>query len=201
MRSTVRITTANTSEPFSEAEIREFLRVDDEQSESNVIKALIIAARQATENYLNRCLMTTTYTMNLDEWPLIDNSINEESIELLPSPVQSITSVKYYNSTNVLTTLTENTDYFKDLNEAPALIIPVDSWSYSVYDRPDAIEVIFVAGYATKEAIPHPIKHAMRMLIKHLYDNRDAVQIGQQPTEMPFGYEYLLQNYRIFRFM
>lgn len=42
------------------------------------------------------------------------------------------------------------------------------------------------------------VRAAMLLLIGHWYSNREAVVIGQTPSEVPFAVEALLQPYKIY---
>lgn len=56
-------------------------------------------------------------------------------------------------------------------------------------------------GYAEDEDSILPgedVKAAMLLLIGHWYANREAVNIGNITTEIPFAVEALLQPYRIY---
>ncbi|MBJ9352434.1 phage gp6-like head-tail connector protein [Citrobacter koseri] len=56
-------------------------------------------------------------------------------------------------------------------------------------------------GYAEDEDSILPgddVKAAMLLLIGHWYANREAVNIGNITTEVPFAVEALLQPYRIY---
>ncbi|MGY6355676.1 head-tail connector protein [Citrobacter amalonaticus] len=56
-------------------------------------------------------------------------------------------------------------------------------------------------GYAEDEdsiLLGDDVKAAMLLLIGHWYANREAVNIGNITTEIPFAVEALLQPYRIY---
>ena len=69
------------------------------------------------------------------------------------------------------------------------------SWP-SVRDQPQAITVRAVMGYASASAVPYPLKQAMKLLIGHWYENREAVVVGQVPMEVPLAAEALISPYR-----
>ncbi|KOX49882.1 hypothetical protein ADL19_19675 [Streptomyces purpurogeneiscleroticus] len=61
--------------------------------------------------------------------------------------------------------------------------------------------VRYRAGYAAdgeRSTVPAPIRHAILLMVGHLYSNRDAVTTtAAQPAQLPFGVEALLAPYRI----
>lgn len=63
------------------------------------------------------------------------------------------------------------------------------------------IAVRYQAGYAAaddRSTVPAPIRHAILLMVGHLYSNRDAVTTtAAQPAQLPFGVEALLAPYRI----
>ncbi len=57
------------------------------------------------------------------------------------------------------------------------------------------------AGYPTvdgRSTVPAPIRHAILLMVGHLYGSRDAVTTtAAQPAQLPLGVEALLAPYRI----
>lgn len=58
------------------------------------------------------------------------------------------------------------------------------------------------AGYAPsddgKSTVPAPIRHAILLMVSHLFNNRDAVTTTQaQPVTLPLGVDALLSPYRV----
>lgn len=84
-------------------------------------------------------------------------------------PVQSITSIKYYDTDNVQQTLTV-TDYpLFDGNLKPLRGV---TWP-TAYDRPDAYEITFVAGYGAPSDVPPGIIQAALLLVGHYFETRE----------------------------
>jgi len=56
-----------------------------------------------------------------------------------------------------------------------------------------------VAGYgASGSYVPDPINHAIKMLIAHLYENRELfLQTGAVPKELPLTFRSLCAPFRI----
>jgi uncharacterized phiE125 gp8 family phage protein len=97
-----------------------------------------------------QALITQTWKVNLCGWPC-------DGIRLPLGPVQSVTTVKYYNSANSQATLsTANYALYTDA------LGPYIGWLHgysvpSLYPRADAIEVTFVAGYGMSlKTFPRP---------------------------------------------
>lgn len=190
--SAIKVYTAPTTYPVSLAEAKLHLRVDG-TDEDTLINSLIAAATAMAENFTWRTIMTTVYEYIDDDFDPV--------IELDTYPIASIDSVKYYDTTNTLQTLSAS-NYESNLNESPATIRPKSGLTWpDVYDRYDAVTVRFTAGYASAAVVPAPIKQAVLMVIGHLYANREDVVTGTQVNSMPQSSQYLLTPYRVNRFV
>ena len=154
-----------TTEPVSLEQARLQIGLDAADTSSDtMLTALITAAREYVENYTNRVLVSTT-------WQAFMDSFDTRHIELFKLPVTAIASVKYYNSSNLLTTL-DTTKYVTDLISEPARLLPISGYDWpDTYDRPNAVEIDFTAGYAVGQ-LPKLIQAAMLMIIAHLEANR-----------------------------
>ena len=56
--------------------------------------------------------------------------------------------------------------------------------------------VRYRAGYADG-AVPAPIRHAILLMVGHLYENRMAVTVATGMTALPMGVDALLSPYRV----
>ena len=101
----LRVTTEPTVEPVTLTEAKLQCRVDVADDDA-LITRLISAARSRAEQITQRSIAEQSLTLYLDEFPT-------DAIELLKGPVNTITSVKYYNDAGVLTTIT-STNYALD---------------------------------------------------------------------------------------
>ena len=190
---TYTLKTAPASEPVTLAEVRQHCRVsinDDDLYLDN----LIVAARRWVENYIKRQLITAT-------WELRATCFPPGGFVLLNPPVTAVSSVKYYNSGNTLTTLAV-TQYDVDTYSAPGRIYPAygKTWP-EVYSKANAVVVEYVAGYGlTGASVPADIRHAMMMLISHLYETREPIITGTIVAKVPYACETLLWPYRVLWF-
>lgn len=179
--------TGPATEPLTYAEVKAFLRLNDD-SEQTFVTTLITIARQIVEGQTWRPLISQSWALQFDasELNLFISNINK-------APIISIDSVTYYDVNNALQTLSP-TLYETDIYGNPARFrlksIP------TVYDRMGALIVNFVCGYTNASAVPQAIKQAMLLIIGHLYENRSDVLTGTQINEMPLASRYLLEPYR-----
>ena len=183
-----KIVTEPTVEPITTAEAKLYLKVDI-SDEDALIAELIKAARIMAENYTGRQLVTATWELYLDEFP--------EVIELYRCPVGSVTSIKYYDSDNVLQTL--STDYYTvDAVSQPARIAEAPDYAWpSTEDRVNAVIVKYDAGYGLAASVPEPFKVAIKLTVGHLYETRQDVTKDKM-HELPLGAKHILNFYRVY---
>lgn len=193
---TVTLVTAPTSEPITRAEAKAHLRVDS-TAEDTLIDNLIKAFRfsvDGKDGWLNRALITQTWKLYLDRFPL---SSRTPVIVPLP-PLQSVTHIKYYDADGTQQTWGAS-NYVVDSAAEPGLIFPAYNvvWP-TTRDMPNAVEIQFVAGYgASSTYIPEAIRQAGLLQIGHWYANRESVAVGASVQTMPQASEWLLRPYHV----
>lgn len=124
----------------------------------------------------------------MDEFP--------DVIYLEKSPITSVSYIKYYNSSNTLTTM-DSSDYVVDTYSEPGRIEIAygQSWP-DTYTRPSAVNIRFIAGYgATSAYVPDTIKDGIYLTLTHLFENR-----GDEGRRMPLVIKDVLEPYRVFQF-
>jgi len=167
--------TDSTTELVTLQEAKDFLRVTF-NDDNSLIDSLRKAARKWCDNYASISFFTQTWTLRLDGFPGDDRHI-----ELWRPPVQSVTSVKYYDSNNSLQTW-DSSNYIVDTKSNTARIDAINSYP-DTYDRVDAVEVEYIAGYADIDDVPEDIKQAVLILIADFYEIRQNVIVGSQVNE------------------
>lgn len=180
---TLRLIDAPESEPVTVAEVKRDARIDHTDLDTD-IGTLITAARQTAEDRTGRALMPQTWELVLDDFPG-----SEGEIVIGKLPIDSITSVKYYDAAGVLQTL-DSDQYTLDADTLPGRILPAYSvvWP-SVYDIKNAVIIRFVAGYADADSVPAEIKMWIRLQV--------AREVGGDQVKItPFA-DALLDAYRL----
>jgi uncharacterized phiE125 gp8 family phage protein len=169
------------------ADLKSHLRVTHTQ-EDTLIGALRSAAISWVEEHCNIKLGSYTARGYLTDWRPAYFPIG---------PVTAISEVKYQTTadkdyTTDLTTLA-TTLWFTDEVTQPARIAFRDyptTYDYAL----TPVVVTFTAGYTT---MPAPVVHAIRLLVAHMYENRQEEVIGAMTTRLKFGLEALLNPFRI----
>ena len=176
-----------TVEPISLVEAKSQIRVDISDDDT-LISSYIKASRIDCEDFLNRQMITATWELYLDFFPSI--------IYLPRPPLQSVSSIKYYDSDDILQTISSS-DYIVDTKSFQGRIVEASSYSWpSTYDKPNAVIVTFVCGYGDEGSdVPETFRQAIRLLVGHYYENREETQIIQM-RELPAGVSRLLWKKR-----
>lgn len=186
------LVTPPASEPIDLATAKSHLEVVGTSKNAD-ITSLITVARRNIERYLKRAMITQT-------WKVYYDCFNEEMILPFP-PVQTLTHVKYYNTSGTLTTLASSNYFFDQFSEPARVIRGYDvTWPDLQEKKPNAVEIQFVCGYGDASDIPEDIIHAMKLLIEDYYDNRGEVVLGTFSQRIKGHISNLLHDYRIYRF-
>jgi uncharacterized phiE125 gp8 family phage protein len=179
------VVTEPTSEPLTEKEAREHLRFAGDY-ETDLILALVAAARRYCETYTGRAFITQTLRLTLDCFPA--NEI------LLPRPpLASVTNIQYTDSDGDTQTVDSST-YVVDAAAVPGRIALAygEQWPTDAIEQIAAVRINYVAGYGDAADVPQTIKHAMRLLIEHWFIHRAAVDnVGK---EVAFAVKALLNT-------
>ncbi len=183
----VRIITPVATEPITLAEVRQHLRLPENEVEDNLLLSLITTARSYCEHYTRRALAEQTLEVYLDRF------LSTDPIELPCPPLQSVTEIGYKDSVDVETILSPSV-YLVDVDCEPGQVMPVFGMSWPVFTPlpSSPIRIRFVAGY---EELPVSIRLAMLLLIGHWYENREAT--GTANSVIDFSVHSLLAPYRV----
>ena len=167
------------------AELKEHLRVDS-NDEDTLIEAYRDAAIAWVEDYCNTRLGDVTAVGYMDYF---------YNARFPVGPVDSITNVTYLDTANASQTLA-TTKYWYDI-KTKATRITFDSVPDLYDDTFNAVQINMVLGYP-EASIPNPIITAIRLMVGHLYENRQEVTSGGGvPREIPMGMHAILSPYRI----
>jgi uncharacterized phiE125 gp8 family phage protein len=138
--------------------------------EDTLISDKITAAREDCEAFQGRAFITQTWHLWLDEWPAF--------IKIPLPPLVSVTSIKYYDTSNTEATVTAS-DYYVDSNSEPGEIHLTygKSWPSTTLRTKNGICVEFVCGYgAAGSNVPQAVRSAILLQMAELYENREDTE-------------------------
>src|SRR5579859_563731 len=134
-------------EPITLDQAKNHLRVDISDDDA-LITRLITATREACEAFIHGYLITQTVRVSYDQFPF-----DQAPIWIPAEPLQSITSVKWFDQTNTPTTLNAwsggTGDYILDTDHEPARLVlpPGSNWPGSSLWPVSPVQVTAVVGF------------------------------------------------------
>ncbi len=174
------IHTEPASEPITLAEAKAYLRIDSSGDDA-LITSLIVSARKLCEEHMQRAIMSQTLQLLLDNLDDIDDPLWEgmrtgpylnyykNYIDLPMPPVTSVTHIKTYDDEDTATTFASS-KYYVDNAKQPARIVLRTGETFPTALRvANAIEVQYIVGYASSNAVPEPITFAIYQVLTYLY--------------------------------
>ncbi len=174
------LTTAPTIRPVTREEVKAHLRLDQtDTSEDAFIETLIKAATEYYQTRSRLQLITATYIQYLDEFPT-------DQLELDRPPLQSVTSIKYDDLNDAEQTLATSV-YEVDTFSSVGRFQLQEGESYpSTFDKANAVRIEYKAGYGdTRDTVPDLIKSTIKLIVAHLFENRDFVHRMGNVAEIP----------------
>lgn len=182
-------------EPVTLEEAKAHCRVDT-SDDDGLLADLVIAATRHCERFTHRRFISQVLEDRRDAAPC---SVWESPT----APVLSITSVSYVDTagaTQAWSSTLYRTDLPAGATAGPARLTPIFAGSWPQTQAViNAFTVRFVAGYGTTAAsVPYDIKAAIKLMVGHLYANREAVNVGNIVTPLPLAVESLLWPYKYF---
>lgn len=167
-------------------EAKKHLRILHSDDDEEILD--IIAAAQAQiegPNGIGIALAPQTWRMSLDYFPC--------EIIVPLGPVTAINSITYTKEDGTA----GSTDRWRvDIDSQPCRLWPPydESWPVSRCE-PGAVKVTFTTGYAS---VPADLRAAVKLLVGHLYENREATTDASM-TELPMAVSSILNRYRVGR--
>ena len=162
------------------------MRVDSDD-DADYIVGLLEAAREYVEGVTGRATLSASYQLTAPTWDSIRTSYGSGTI-ITPerSPIISVASVKYIaDGASSLTTI-NSANYTVMTSYEPGGIFFASDYTLPTVntDRPDAIQIIFTAGFATISEVSPMIRHAIKLLAGHWYENRiDLAPVNLMPIK------------------
>jgi uncharacterized phiE125 gp8 family phage protein len=187
-------------EPISLDEAKRHVRISiDDSDQDDYLQDLIVVAREQVEVITWRKLVTQTWYAYLQDWP------SGEYIELpfgslqsvTPEVIDGVSGIKYIGS-DATEYAWASTEYIVGTDYQKGRITLADgcTWPNETLYPSNPIVVEFICGYGLAVSVPAQIKHAMKMIISELFENREITIIGTIFKEME-TVNNLLSNFRL----
>lgn len=187
------VITAPAVEPVTLAQFKTHARIDHDD-ENALIEAKLVSARKYVERFIGRPLISTTYELVYDAFPV-------GSITLPKAPLRSVTSVKYVAAATSLEATLSEASYTADIDSDPGRIVPPSAGWPATADVPNAVRIRFIAGYGdAPEDVPEPLREAILQLAAQLFEHREAALYGESAASIPHGVGDILSAYREWSF-
>ena len=161
---------------------------DDAWLESAVGAARSLVERSVTGGIAVR-LQTKQYILN--KFP----STGDGEIELPFAPLVSSSSeitISYYDGSNNSTDTTSFRVIDPGLGHKAKLYPSIGEVWPATKARQDAVTIEYQCGSTGSTTVSETIKHAIKLLVTHWYENRSAVMVGTITKELEFGLNALL---------
>lgn len=192
MRWELKLNTDAATEPMTTAEAKTHLRETlTDATNDAYIDTLVKAARMQVEHMTHRSLITQTWELHLTDWPW------QTYIRLPRAPLISVTSVVYKDEDGDNNTVSTDV-YAVDADSTPGRIFlkPDQTWpSESLYEG-NPVKITYTCGYGAASAVPQALKHAVKLLVGDLYENRETIVIGQS-IAVSRAVEALISPYKV----
>lgn len=170
------VTSSATSEPVTIGEIKAHLRISS-TDEDDYLSGLITVARSEAENYMKRQIMPATYKYTIDDFPG-DTGVIELSMPPL-STVSSNLVITYIDDDSAVQTLSATAYNVDTASWCPKIRPSYDNeWPDTVLDYANSVSIQYVTGYASRDKVPHPIKHWIKMKVGAMYEHREPLIEG-----------------------
>ena len=156
-------------------DVKQFLRVDTE-ADDDLIRGLIRSATARAEDYTRRAFVTQTWEQYFDSIPFSMFTIPEvpRIIEVPRPPVQSVSSIKYYEEDDTEQTYAL-TNVYIDVVSSPARITLREGASWpSGLRLINAVKITWVTGYGDADTdVPDAIREAIKRMVALEYVARE----------------------------
>ncbi len=173
--------------PVSLDEAKDHLRVIGDDDD-NYINSLLLAATEWAEKFQNRTFVTRERKMELDAFQTI----------ICPPYPPLISATIQYVDTNGTTQTLSSTYYRINTGSEPGRITEAYGYYWPITrEVTGTVTITYTAGYGAKAKVPDDVKAAIKLIVGHLYEHREAVS-EVTLNEVPMAAKSLLWPNRIF---
>ena len=191
------LVTGPVRKPVDLISAKDQVRVDYEfEDDDSYIERLIGSATELVENITGRKLITQKWNVFFDHWPEVDH------FEIPFGKLQTVHSITYVESDNSLTTWNSNS-YIVDSWSDPGKVVLAyaQQWPSVTLKPVNAICIQITCGYGSDEIlVPEDLRHAIKLLLTHWYENRETVVVGTITGKIPKTVDSIVDHYKIWNY-
>lgn len=176
---------------LSVSEAKQHLRIEAAYTgDDEHVARLCRAAERHVENMLGVPIMEQTRETHLSAFPC-------GGIWLPAGDNLDVVSLHYLDTAGTETLLAA-TDYKVDKVSRPAKIYaaPNKTWP-STQCQPGAVRVTWTSGWQKEDDVPEDLIHAMKLLVGHWDQNREAAVVGSINSKLEYAVEALVDPHKI----
>ena len=192
-------TVAPVAQPVTTEKVRNHLRIVGTEQDADLEGLYIPAAVSAIEKATGRQLITATWRLGLNEWPLERDYVKHYAISLPLGKLQAVTGITYIDGSGDRVTLAAD-QYQVFSDHEPALVMPIygQAWPAARIE-PSSIQVTFRCGYGDAATnVPIGLQNAVCIMAAHLYEvGREAMVTGTIIAEVPLAIQRLIENFTL----
>jgi uncharacterized phiE125 gp8 family phage protein len=191
--------------PVTLAEAKAHLNIEDDD-DNDYITTLIAAATDYVQRTTDIQFITGDVTLKLDrfpsgteyytghDWrPTLNDSQVYDSVLLTKSPVISIGSVTYLDAAGASQTLATSVYALDNTHQVARMHLKYNQSWPDIRGDVDGITITYSVGYGVDgSTAPASLKAAIKLLVAHWYENREAAVQGQVVRSIPFAVDSLI---------
>lgn len=197
------------------AEAKQHLRVNQSNDDA-YISGLIEMALQTCSQYVGYSIRKASVQYGFDSLvgqPAIMNPVNGTALPVgnllrVPSRVLSITSFQYVDENNAVQTFSDYIvspepfgQYGRTLFIESTPTTLTDDVTKYLITVTEGFETASGEGINESDVFPAAIKYAALLLVGQYYDNRQSIVTGTIQSRLEYGFQYLLDAYKINTFI
>lgn len=186
------VTSGASTAVLSSTALRDHLRITA-TSEDGLLAEKLAVAQRRIEGRTSRRYFRAQFDLTIDKFPCDDSPIRLPII-----PLVSVDAIWSYDSEGSSSQFSSS-GYFVDAASEPGRVCLHSGVTWPSGTRDQVAGVIrFTAGYSTGNlaAIPTPLIEGAQKFGADLYENREAVSLGNSVNEpLPIGVEQVIEEY------
>lgn len=169
--------TGPTQEPVTLTQAKKQLEIPSDLSDHDEqLIEVIQQAREQWEHDTDTALLTQTLSVTASHfW---------DGMELPRRPIQSISSITYFDGDNSQQTLASSI-YQLDAPNRRIRLAYLQNWPTTAI-RWDAITITYVAGYAARSSIPGMAKRAILLQLARWFEDRDMLVTSSMSEQQAY---------------